>query len=234
MSTHGAYYGHKSGYAGSEWRIDAGYGQKSAASNAVPHFLNDVLLKGWLTKQAVSAHINRNWRRRHITLRHDRIEWRRRTPYEGPAGVLHLTPRTIVTECKTRDHKVSVTTDDRTLVLQFASDPELRTWLEKLRSAIVAVVNTNVGTAAPHAVVAQPSVPPMYAMPNEAPAYAVAVAAGKTQPVAITAMANQHDFNNGKQPVAMGNYQYNGKQPVAMGNYQYQGHYHYGSKSHLW
>jgi len=74
----------------------------------------------------------------------------------------------------------------------------------------------------------------MYAMPNEAPAYAVAVAAGKTQPVAITAMANQHDFNNGKQPVAMGNYQYNGKQPVAMGNYQYQGHYHYGSKSHLW
>jgi len=156
--------------------------------HAVASRPSDVLLEGWLSKQAVSAVVFKNWKRRLIWLRPDRIEWRRSGPAEPPAGTLRLTPRTIVAACERPTHSVSVTTDDRTLVLQCASEAELRLWFDRMTSAVAAtnsaagMVSSMVGAPAVASAVAIPqavphtgAVPPTAVVP-QATAVATAVA----------------------------------------------------------
>jgi hypothetical protein len=96
-----------------------------------------VLLEAWLKKRAVSAVLFKNWQRRLLWLRSDRIEWRSwRDGVLLRAGALRLSPSTVATACKIRAHSVSVTTDGRTLVVQCASDAEQGTWLDEIRSAV--------------------------------------------------------------------------------------------------
>jgi hypothetical protein len=156
--------------------------------HAVASRPSDVLLEGWLSKQAVSAVVFKNWKRRLIWLRPDSIEWRRSGPAEPPAGTLRLTPRTIVAACERPTHSVSVTTDDRTLVLQCASEAELRLWFDRMTSAVAAtnsaagMVSSMVGAPAVASAVAIPqavphtgAVPPTAVVP-QATAVATAVA----------------------------------------------------------
>ena len=59
---------------------------------------NPILHSGWLTKQAVTARMNKNWKRRYFIIRKDRFEYHWAVPMAGhvPRGFVEMTPTTVI------------------------------------------------------------------------------------------------------------------------------------------
>jgi len=106
-----------------------------AASPAAPVV---PLLEGWLTKQAVSATVFKNWRRRWIVLRPHRIEWHRERGHSPPAGEMRICGATSLRMSDARPHSIALSFGGRELLLQAEHAAEMQRWYDALASAISA------------------------------------------------------------------------------------------------
>ena len=100
-------------------------------------FREDALIEGWLTKQAVSATVLKNWKRRWLTLFPNRIEWR--LDETGDVlGSLPVRPTTRVTLIQIVDrlYCAAICHDERELVIEANSAEEIDRWVGELDRAV--------------------------------------------------------------------------------------------------
>lgn len=95
-----------------------------------------VLIEGWLTKQAVSASAMwKNWKRRWITVEPDLVLWRS-ARFDPARGTMPINARTQITRTTARPHCLSVVSQGRELLLEAQNANELQLWWNAISGAI--------------------------------------------------------------------------------------------------
>ena len=146
--------------------------------------MNSILMEGWLVKQAVSAPIPlKNWKRRYIILRPGCIEWRD-GPNQRRKGSLTIKPATRVSfGGAEREHCISVALYGTTLVLQCASDQEMRQWFNALLTAVNHISQPGLPNPTVPLPVGAPLAVPPAAVPIGLPVEAIGIPPATSGPV---------------------------------------------------
>jgi len=127
-----------------------------------------VLMEGWVCKRAVSAPSwLKNWKRRHVRLLSNRLEWRRAVRDIGPAGYLPIVPMTSVSLSSTHARGLEVKHGDSVLLFECADDQVRHQWFQAISAAIAQQIApfeapVSAAVAAPMPAAMQPSgAPPL-------------------------------------------------------------------------
>ena len=127
-----------------------------------------VVHEGWVTKRAVSAPgWLKNWRRRHVRLLANRLEWRKALD-EPPAGFLPIDPTTSVALSPSRALNIEVKHGSTVLLFECSTDALCSAWMSALGEAIRARATAAAPGGLAPGLPPPPGAPPMpYSAPVE-------------------------------------------------------------------